>query len=115
VDYPGYVDFRARREETVWQRMTRVVWVLLTLVAVLGGIILFLPQQRKLEESRAEVAALQAQVDEQNQLLGRHEREVHLLKNNPEYLAIIARDQLDRMKDGETIFRLEPPEAARRK
>jgi cell division protein FtsB len=44
-------------------------------------------------------------------LLARQTREVNLLKTDPTYLETMARDRLDLMKEGETIFRLEqlPP------
>src|SRR5205085_2608229 len=61
--------------------------------------------------SRAEIDALQAQVNEQKTILGRQTREVNLLKTDPTYLETIARDRLDLMKEGETIFRLEPVKA----
>jgi cell division protein FtsB len=40
---------------------------------------------------------------------------VNLLKTDPGYLEMIARDRLDLMKEGETVFRLEPPASAKRK
>jgi cell division protein FtsB len=42
-------------------------------------------------------------------LLARQTREVTLLKTDVSYLETIARDRLDLMKEGETIFRLETP------
>jgi len=42
-------------------------------------------------------------------------REVNLLKTDPVYLETIARDRLDLMKDGETIFRIEASQADKRK
>jgi cell division protein FtsB len=33
------------------------------------------------------------------------EQEIHLLETDREYLEMIARDRLDLMKEGETIFR----------
>ncbi|HEY2125004.1 MAG TPA: septum formation initiator family protein, partial [Chthoniobacterales bacterium] len=56
---------------------------------------------------RAEIDRLQAQVGEQKGLLSRQTREIDLLKTDPTYLETIARDRLDLMKEGETIFRLE--------
>jgi cell division protein FtsB len=54
-------------------------------------------------------------------LLARQTREVNLLRTDVTYLETIARDRLDLMKEGETIFRLEtarakpkPNEPARR-
>jgi cell division protein FtsB len=39
---------------------------------------------------------------------------VNLLKTDAGYLETIARDRLDLMKEGETIFRLEQPQAKRK-
>jgi hypothetical protein len=39
---------------------------------------------------------------------------VNLLKTDPTYLETIARDRLDLMEEGKTIFRLEPKPTAHR-
>jgi cell division protein FtsB len=109
VDHPGYGEFRARREATIWQQLNRVLKALLVLASLLVLLTLFLPHHKKLTQSRAEIETLQAQVTEQKMLLARQNREVNLLKTDPGYLETIARDRLDLMKEGETIFRLEPP------
>lgn len=109
MDYSGYGDFRARREATIWQRLNSILRVLLLLALVLIIVSLFLPQSKKLTQSRAEIEKLQAQVNEQKFVLARQSREVNLLKTDPTYLETIARDRLDLMKDGETVFRLEQP------
>jgi cell division protein FtsB len=108
-------DFRARREATVWHRLNRVLKVLLFLVFWLVVISLFVPPYKKLNQSRAEIDNLQAQVNEEKTLLRQQTREVSLLKTDPAYLETIARDRLDLMKEGETIFRLEPVQNAKRK
>lgn len=115
MDHPGYGDFRARREATIWQRLNRVLRVLLALATLLVIVSLFLPQHKKLLQSRDEIDNLQAQVSTQRMLLARQTREVNLLTTDPSYLETIARDRLDLMKDGETIFRLESPQSARRR
>jgi cell division protein FtsB len=108
-----YGDFRARRDATVWQRLNRVLRVLLFVAAWLVIISLFVPPYKKMSQSRAEIDNLQAQVNEQKTLLARQTREVNLLKTDATYLETIARDRLDLMKDGETIFRLEPAHSAK--
>ena len=113
MDHPGYGDFRARREATVWQRLNSILRVLLVLALVLVIVSLFLPQSKKLGQSRAEIEKLQGLVTEQKTLLARQTREVNLLKTDPTYLETMARDRLDLMKDGETIFRLEQVPAKR--
>jgi len=68
---------------------------------------LFVPPYKKLNQSRAEIDNLLAQVTDQKTLLARQTREVNLLKTDAAYLETITRDRLDMMKEGETIFRLE--------
>lgn len=114
MENSGYGDFRARREATVWQRLNSVLRVLLAVAVVLVIISLFLPPYKKLGQSRTEIDNLQAQVNEQKMLLARQNREVNLLKTDATYLETMARDRLDLMKEGETIFRLEPPPAAKK-
>jgi len=108
-----YGDFRARREATVWQRLNRVLLVLLFVAVWLGIATLFVPPYKTLLQSRAEIDNLQAQVNAQNRLITRQTREVNLLTTDREYLETIARDKLDLLKEGEVIFRLEP--ASKRK
>ena len=112
---PTYRDFRARRQATIWHRLNRVLKVLLFLAFWLVVISLFVPPYKKLNQSRAEIDNLQAQVNEEKTLLTQQTREVNLLKTDSTYLETIARDRLDLMKEGETIFRLELGQNAKRK
>ena len=115
MENSGYGDFRARREATVWQRLNSVLRVLLAVAVVLVIVSLFLPLYKKRVQSQNEIDNLQNLVNEQKTLLARQTREVNLLKTDPIYLETIARDRLDLMKEGETIFRLEPPPAVKAK
>ena len=107
MDQPGYADFRARREATIWQRLNRILLVLLIIAVWLVIVSLFVPPYKKLKIGHADIDNLQAQRDEQQALLSKQTREVNLLKTDPAYLETIARDRLDLMKEGETIFRIE--------
>lgn len=109
-----HIDFRARREATIWQRLNRVLKALIVVAFFLVVVSLFIPQNRRLNRSRGEIDNLQAQVNEQKMLLTRQTREVNLLKTDATYLETIARDRLDLMKDGEVIFRLEPGQPKRK-
>src|SRR5439155_9047153 len=100
---------------TVWQQLNRVLIALLFVAVCLGALSLFVPPYKELTRGRAEIDNLQAQVYEQKGLLARQTREVNLLKNDAAYLETIARDKLDLMKEGETVFRLEPARAAKPK
>ena len=81
--------------------------ILLLLSVWLVIVSLFVPPYKKLKMGHAEIDKLQGQRDEQQALLSKQTREVNLLKTDPVYLETIARDRLDLMKDGETIFRIE--------
>ena len=115
MENSGYGDFRARREATVWQRLNSILRLLLAVAVLLVIVSLFLPLSKKRTQSQVEIDRLQAQVNDQKTLLARQTREVNLLKTDPAYLEIMARDRLDLMKEGETIFRLEPPPSAKNK
>ena len=93
MDQPGYADFRARREATIWQRLNRILFVLLFLAVWLGIISLFVPPYKKMQAARAEIDAQQAQRDEQKLLLARAMREVSWLKADPTYLVSIAGEE----------------------
>ena len=69
-------------------------------------------EKSRLEARAQELQMAQAQTDEQKVLLARATREINWLKTDPTYLETIARDRLDLMKEGETIFRLEPAKNA---
>ena len=107
MEHTGYGDFRARREATVWQRLNSILRVLLAVAVLLVIVSLFLPLSKKRAQSQVEIDRLQAQVNDQKTLLARQTREVNLLKTDPAYLEIMARDRLDLMKEGETVFRFE--------
>ena len=107
MDYSSYRDFGERREASIWQRLNRILRVLLFIATWLVIISLFLPPYNKLKQSRSDIERLQGLVDEQKFLLARQTREVNLLKTDATYLETIARDRLDLMKEGETIFRVE--------
>ena len=114
MENPSYGDFRERREASVWQRLNSVLRVLLAVAVVLVIVSLFLPPYKKLGQGRTEIENLQSQVNDQKILLARQTREVNLLKTDATYLETITRDRLDLMKEGETIFRLEPPPATKK-
>jgi cell division protein FtsB len=111
----GYGDFRARREATVWQRLNRILRVLLFVAAWFVIMSLFVPPSKKRAQSQAEIDNLQAQVNDQKLVLAKQTREVTLLKTDVTYLETIARDRLDLMKEGETVFRLEAAQIGKNK
>ncbi|TCO93552.1 septum formation initiator [Chthoniobacter flavus] len=68
----------------------------------------FLPEVTKRRDQEARVEQLKLEVEQQRQLLIRNTRIEELLKHDPEYVGLIARDRLDLMKENETIYRIDP-------
>jgi cell division protein FtsB len=69
----------------------------------------FLPEVSKMKEQSRRIEALKQELEKQKALLARYDREQMLLSRDPEYAGLIARDKLDLMHPGETIFRFDPP------
>jgi cell division protein FtsB len=67
----------------------------------------FLPEFERRNELGADLAALEKDLASEELVRQQREREVYLLENDTAYVETIARDKLDVMKEGETIFRLD--------
>lgn len=87
--------------------MNAILRVLLLIAVWLLMISAFLPPYQQLQRERAAYDKLNTQLTDNKAVLARLNKEVALLKNDPTYLEIFARDSLQVMKSGETIFRLE--------
>ena len=97
---------RRRSQSLFLPAAMRVMWVLIIASALLTAAFTFYPEWIRLTEMRLHLAKQKNQLEELQKLARDREQEVHLLQTDPDYLEIIARDRLDMMKEGETIFRL---------
>ena len=102
-------DFRSHPSEGIWHSLNKFVLTLIVVAMAVPIGLSFLPEFSKRREQIARIETLKAQVEEQRLELARNTLEETLLKNDPEYQAIIARDKLNLMRDGEVIYRIEPP------
>ena len=83
---------------------------MLIVVGVLGILVIrFNPENAKRRAQLAILDQLKLDVEQARQDLARNTREEEMLKHDREYLETISRDRLDLMKEGETIYRLDPP------
>jgi cell division protein FtsB len=103
-----YGDFRIRRQKTVWHSLNRLLVALIAFTAVTLIACAFVPELKNSQEQSDRVDQLQAQISKERDLLAEHTRQVELLQGDPEYIETIARDRLDMMKEGETIYRIDP-------
>ncbi len=84
----------------------RVMWALIVGSALLTLGFTFYPEWIRLSDMKRDVAEQKTRLAELRKTATDRELEVKLLQTDREYLEMIARDKLDLMKDGETIFRL---------
>jgi cell division protein FtsB len=92
----------------LWASLNRFLAVLITItiLAVVGY--RYLPELGKRREQEAKIESLINEISKQERRLALQTLEEKLLKRDPEYAGLKARDQLDLMKEGETIYRIEP-------
>ncbi len=103
------VQRRRRKEPDFWHRLNRMltVFVVAGLFLLVG--VMFYPVWEKQQDMRRQMAVLErAQAEKTTRLRGA-QRELELLRTDPDYVETIARDRLGLMKPGETIFRVEFP------
>jgi cell division protein FtsB len=101
-------DYRDLSEGGLWTSLNRFVATLIVVIVATVIGYRMIPELGKERDQHARIDALRAEVETQKQLLAKRTREEYLLRNDPEYAGLIARDRLDLMKEGETIFRIEP-------
>lgn len=96
-----------RPTEGIWLSLNKLVIALIVMCASVPIAYSFLPEVSKRKEQRQRIEALKIDLEQQKMQLVRFEREEMLLRRDPEYAGLIARDKLDLMKEGETIYRLD--------
>lgn len=95
-----------RRQADYLPALTRVVLALIVVCTLLTMGFAFYPEWTRLSDMRHDLAKQKARLAELQKQAADRAQEVDLLQHDPEYLEMIARDRLDLMKNGETIFRL---------
>ena len=88
-----------------------LIFGIIAAVCVLGRL-LFYPLFKELQKQNEQIAKLESELAREQAHLNWQIREEELLKNDKDYIELVARDRLDMMKPGETIIRLEPKNAA---
>jgi hypothetical protein len=93
----------------IWHSLSKIVAALICCCLIVPIAYAFLPEVSKRKEQRQRIEQLKMEVEQRKQVLVRYERDERLLRRDPEYAGIIARDKLNLMKEGETIYRLDDP------
>lgn len=98
------------RARTVGIRMVnRFAFAILIAMGCVAIAILALPQVRELQRLEVELSQVEAREQESLELKDRKRRELSALRNDPEYLELVARDRLDLYVPGEQVVRIKRP------
>lgn len=100
---------RRRNEPDFWHRINRVLQFLVVAGFLLTVGVMFYPVWHKQQDMRLRVLKLETELKDKTASLQSRQSELDLLRNDREYLETVARDRLNLMKPGETIFRIEMP------
>lgn len=95
------------RDQRIWSRLNRALCIFIAIGVLIPLLYQSLPVVKEKALQDAKIAKMEVELEQARQINARRAREVHLIQNDPEYAGIVARDLLDLMKDGETIFRME--------
>ena len=96
---------------TIWQRINRLLWVVIVLTVVALIIGALLPELEKQRDERRKNDDLQRSIEQQKAINRHLQNQVSWLQNDPDYLAIFARDKRSMMREGESILIIDPPKA----
>lgn len=100
---------RRRNEPDFWHRLNRVLQALVVAGFLLTVGVMFYPVWQQQQDMRLRLLTLEREQSDKTTALQGKQRQLELLRNDREYLETIARDRLNVMKPGETIFRIELP------
>ena len=109
TDLSGESQIHSR--EGIWHSLNRFLLTLIVLSATIPIAYSFLPEVKKRKDAEARNEELRTRIEDERMLLAHLELQEKLLKTDAEYVGTIARDHLDLMDKGETIYRLDPPKA----
>lgn len=111
LGHPGSSNRNARRSAVQRDYLplaTRVVIGLIVVSTLLTVSLAFYPEWTRLSDMRRDLVRKKDRLAELQKKVKNREEEILLLRTDPAYLEIFAREKLDLMKEGETIFRLSP-------
>ena len=104
----GYREYDESHQEWLRHLLNRVLHILIVVAFLILLICWFLPLIKERQKQQSTVQALQETVARERALYNKQSKKLSHLQSDPSYLELLARDKLDLMKPGETIFRMEP-------
>jgi cell division protein FtsB len=102
------MSFDQPRDDGIRSFLNRIVYLLILIATFILLICWFLPLVKEQQRQQRALQALKQQVEQERTKYNKENKKLTLLQNDPAYTELLARDKLDLMKSGETIFRMDP-------
>lgn len=96
-------------ETNIWDKLTKVVLVLVGIAVLLGIALRYLPLIKQNERMRKEIIRLDAQLQGETDQIKESKATIDALQNDPKAVERLARERFGYAKPGETVVRFEPP------
>lgn len=93
----------------IWQKLTRLMALLLFLAAMLAVVFWYIPLIQQNERMRKEIQRLQAQIKSEERATQALEERIRTLRTDPKAVERLARERLGFAKSNETVIFFEPP------
>jgi cell division protein FtsB len=98
--------------QSIWDKLFRVVLTLLVIAAVLGIILWYQPVIQQNQRMREEKLALDVNIDKENETARKLDAELRALQN-PTTVERLARERLSYARPGEDVIHFDPPAGAK--
>ena len=105
---PEYSNYDEPKDDWIRSLLTRILYLLVLVATFILLICWFLPLVKERQRQQHALQNLKQQVEQERAIYNKQSKKLTLLQNDPAYTELLARDKLDLMKPGETIFRMEP-------
>jgi cell division protein FtsB len=93
----------------IWQKLSRLMAVLIFLAAVLAVVVWYIPHFQHNERMRKEIQSLQGQIRREEQAGRQLENNIKALRDDPKTVERMAREKLGYAKTGETVIYFDQP------
>ena len=103
----AYEQYSSPKEDRFRGFLSQVLHILIFLAIAILLTCWFLPLLRERQKQQRALQTLKEQVEQERTVLNKRTRMLNLLQSDQSYLELLARDKLDMMKPGETIFRMD--------
>lgn len=93
----------------IWDKLTKMVILLILLAIVLGVAVWYLPLIQRNERMQKEILRLNGQIEQQEETIRELRNSLESLSSDPQAIERLARDRFGYAKPGETVVRFEQP------